>query len=161
MSSYRIIRNFCESLRRISYTKVISMNIVYKPGFINFQDIILFLIKLRDPNIKVDSDLSTQNKRVKYIQLVGQLFFLLYNVKLNLLKLYSGGTNTINEIFKVISIIEKENELSKIQTNPSPPEPFNEKIIYPKVNKVSEVKTEINMCSKNVNIIFKFSYYYY
>eukprot|EP01017_Pseudomicrothorax_dubius_P047004 TRINITY_DN8377_c0_g1_i1.p1 TRINITY_DN8377_c0_g1~~TRINITY_DN8377_c0_g1_i1.p1 ORF type:complete len:413 (-),score=143.73 TRINITY_DN8377_c0_g1_i1:1204-2442(-) len=105
--SYRELRNFCEVLRGLGYSRLVSIENFKKPNFELVAEILYWLCQRFDPNADIPDDIDDEKHRVDFIKGVCQLFAAKARVKLNPKKLYGADGYAVQEMLKVASLLHK------------------------------------------------------
>lgn len=86
--SYRELRNFCEIMRALGYSRLISMENFRKPNFELVADILYWLSSRVDPQADIPEEIDEERHRVEFIKAIATLFASKIRIKLNTRKLY-------------------------------------------------------------------------
>ncbi|EGR28900.1 hypothetical protein IMG5_166940 [Ichthyophthirius multifiliis] len=105
--SYRELRNFCEIMRGLGYSRLISMENFRKPNFELIADILYWLATRFDPQADIPEDIQEERQRVEFIKQIAMLFATKTRIKLNTRKLYQADGYAVQEILKVASVLYK------------------------------------------------------
>lgn len=86
--SYRELRNFCEIMRALGYSRLISMENFRKPNFELVAEVLFWLGSRVDPQADIPEDIEDERHRVDFIKAIATLFATKMRIKLNTRKLY-------------------------------------------------------------------------
>jgi len=86
--SFRDCRNFCEIMRGLGYSRLISMENFKKPNFELVADILYWLALRYDPSADIPDDIDDERSRVEFIKTVVGIFQTRAKIKLNPKKIY-------------------------------------------------------------------------
>ena len=93
--SYRELRNFCEIMRGLGYSRLISMENFRKPNFELIADILFWLASRFDPQADIPEDIQEERHRVEFIKQISILFATKTRIKLNTRKLYQADGHAV------------------------------------------------------------------
>ncbi|EAR81839.1 clusterin-associated protein (macronuclear) [Tetrahymena thermophila SB210] len=105
--SYRELRNFCEMMRALGYSRLISMENFRKPNFELVADILYWLATRVDPQADIPEQIDEERHRVEFIKAIATLFASKIRIKLNTRKLYQADGHAVQEIIKVATVLYK------------------------------------------------------
>ncbi|CAG9332306.1 CLUAP1_2 [Blepharisma stoltei] len=105
--SFREIRNFCEIMRSLGYSRIISMENFRTPNFELVADILDWLLLRVDPECDILGDIEEERQRINFITNVAKFFLSKTRIKLNLKKLYQADGYAVRELLKIASMLYK------------------------------------------------------
>lgn len=105
--SYRELRNFCEIMRALGYSRLISMENFRKPNFELVAEILFWLATRYDPHADISDNIEDENNRVEFIKSIASLFASKARIKLNTKKLYQADGYAVQELLKIATILYK------------------------------------------------------
>eukprot|EP00756_Hemistasia_phaeocysticola_P017677 Hpha_TRINITY_DN15551_c4_g1::TRINITY_DN15551_c4_g1_i1::g.106609::m.106609/K19684/CLUAP1, DYF3; clusterin-associated protein 1 len=106
--SFRELRQFCEAMRTLGYTRVpIGVDSFRAPNFELVHDVLTWLVSRYDPAGErlAEDDISKARGRVEFLRRAGQLLLDKAHIKLNLKKLYMADGFAVKELLKVASVL--------------------------------------------------------
>lgn len=104
-STFRDIRYFCEMMRTLGYTRIISLDSFKKPNFELVAEILDWLVLRFDPNAEIPENIETPDQRVKFMLAVTQLFVTKARIKVSPVKLYYADWHALPELIKIASLL--------------------------------------------------------
>lgn len=110
--SYRDLRNFCEIMRSLGYSRPISVENFRLPNFELVADISLWFAERYDPTCEISDNINEERDRVIFIKSIWQLFLSKAQIKLNPKKLYEANGYAVKELLKVASMLNKAMNVS-------------------------------------------------
>lgn len=105
--SYRDIRNFCEIMRSLGYSRPISVENFRLPNFELVADISLWFAERYDPSCEISDNINEERDRVMFIKSICQLFLTKARIKLNPKKMYEANGFAVKELLKVATMLNK------------------------------------------------------
>ncbi|CAG9321340.1 CLUAP1_1 [Blepharisma stoltei] len=105
--SFREIRNFCEIMRSLGYSRIISMENFRTPNFELVADILDWLLLRVDPECDIPNDIEEERQRINFITNVAKFFLSKTRIKLNLRKLYEANGYAVRELLKIATMLYK------------------------------------------------------
>jgi clusterin-associated protein 1 len=105
--SYRDLRNFCEIMRSLGYSRPISVENFRLPNFELVADISLWFAERYDPSSEISDNINEERDRVIFIKSICQLFLTKARIKINPKKLYEANGYAVKELLKVASMLNK------------------------------------------------------
>ena len=105
--SYRELRNFCEMMRALGYSRLVSLENFRKPNFELVAEILYWLAKRYDPKAEISDNIEDEANRVEFIKSIASLFASKARIKLNTKKLYQADGYAVQELLKVSTILYK------------------------------------------------------
>lgn len=105
--SYRDIRNFCEIMRSLGYSRPISVENFRLPNFELVADISLWFAERYDPSCEISDNINEERDRVTFIKSICQLFLTKARIKLNPKKMYEANGFAVKELLKVATMLNK------------------------------------------------------
>lgn len=115
--SYMYMRKFVEVMKTLGYPKAISMDSFRTPDFAMVADCLHWLVSRYDPSADLDTDISTEQKRVAFIKSATQLMLSKGRIKLNPRRLYSADGVAVKELLKIASVLEEATNLAGQKEN--------------------------------------------
>uniref|UniRef100_A0A7S3JJP9 Clusterin-associated protein 1 n=1 Tax=Euplotes harpa TaxID=151035 RepID=A0A7S3JJP9_9SPIT len=110
--SYRDLRNFCEIMRSLGYSRPISVENFRLPNFELVADLCLWFAERYDPSCDISDNINEERDRVMFIKSICQLFLTKARIKLNPKKLYEANGFAVKELLKVASMLNKAMNVS-------------------------------------------------
>ena len=110
--SYRDLRNFCEIMRSLGYSRPISVENFRLPNFELVADISLWFAERYDPSCEISDNINEERDRVIFIKSIWQLFLSKAQIKLNPKKLYEANGYAVKELLKVATMLNKAMNVS-------------------------------------------------
>jgi len=110
--SYRDLRNFCEIMRSLGYSRPISVENFRLPNFELVADIALWFAERYDPSSEISDNINDERDRVLFIKTICQLFLTKARIKLNPKKLYEANGYAVKELLKVATMLNKAMNVS-------------------------------------------------
>jgi clusterin-associated protein 1 len=105
--SYRELRNFCEIMRSLGYSRKISVENFRKPNFELIAEILYWLVMRYDPQADISDNIDEEADRVEFIKSVVLLFATKARLKLNPKRLYESSGYAVREILKIAEMLNK------------------------------------------------------
>lgn len=105
--SYRDLRNFCEIMRSLGYSRPISVENFRLPNFELVADLALWFAERYDPSCEISDNIENERDRVMFIKSICQLFLSKARIKLNPKKLYEANGYAVKELLKVATMLNK------------------------------------------------------
>ena len=105
--SYRDLRNFCEIMRSLGYSRPISVENFRLPNFELVADISLWFAERYDPSCEISDNINDERDRVIFIKSICQLFLTKARIKLNPKKMYEANGYAVKELLKVATMLNK------------------------------------------------------
>lgn len=105
--SFRELRNFCEMMRALGYSRLVSMENFRKPNFELVAEMLYWLAKRYDPKAEISDNIEDEANRVEFIKSIASLFASKARIKLNTKKLYQADGYAVQELLKIASILYK------------------------------------------------------
>lgn len=105
--SFRELRNFCEMMRALGYSRLVSMENFRKPNFELVAEMLYWLAKRYDPKAEISDNIEDETNRVEFIKSIASLFASKARIKLNTKKLYQADGYAVQELLKIASILYK------------------------------------------------------
>ncbi|CAI2372374.1 unnamed protein product [Moneuplotes crassus] len=112
--SYRDLRNFCEIMRALGYSRPISVENFRLPNFELVADISLWFAERYDPSSDISDNINEERDRVLFIKSICQLFLTKARIKLNPKKLYEANGYAVKELLKVATMLNKAMNASAV-----------------------------------------------
>jgi clusterin-associated protein 1 len=103
--SFRELRNFCEIMRSLGYTRLVSMENFRTPNFELVADVLDWLLHRFEPNCAVPDDISTEAHRVEFIKVVCEKVVLRTGLKLSARKLYGADGYAVKELLRLATVL--------------------------------------------------------
>lgn len=100
-STYREMRNLCEIMRSLNYTRTISIENFKTPNFKLLAEILYWFIKRYDSKANVPEVIDDENDRVEFIIFTAKFFWNNMKIKLNTKKLYASDNGCVSELLKI------------------------------------------------------------
>ncbi|NXU54145.1 CLUA1 protein, partial [Turnix velox] len=97
--------DFTEMMRALGYPRLISMENFCTPNFMLVSEVLLWLVKMYDPQNDIPPDVETEQDRVFFIKAVAQFMATKAHIKLNTKKLYQADGNAVKELLKITSVL--------------------------------------------------------
>lgn len=110
--SYRDLRNFCEIMRSLGYSRPISVENFRLPNFELVADLSLWFAERYDPTCEISDNINEERDRVMFIKSICQLFLTKARIKLNPKKLYEANGYAVKELLKVATMLNKAMNVS-------------------------------------------------
>jgi clusterin-associated protein 1 len=105
--SYRDIRNFCEIMRSLGYSRPISVENFRLPNFELVADISLWFAERYDPSSEISDNINEERDRVIFVKSICQIFMTKARIKLNPKKLYEANGYAVKELLKIATMLNK------------------------------------------------------
>lgn len=105
--SYRELRNFCEIMRSLGYSRPISVENFRLPNFELVADLSLWFAERYDPTCDISDNINEERDRVVFVQSICRLFMSKARIKLNPIKLYGADGYAVKELLKIASMLNK------------------------------------------------------
>lgn len=105
--SYRELRNFCEIMRALGYSRNISMENFRDPNFELVADILYWFAMRYDPKADISDDIEDMKDRVVFIKQICQMFATKARIILNPKKLYEAQGQAVKEMLKIATMMNK------------------------------------------------------
>lgn len=105
--SYRDIRNFCEIMRSLGYSRPISVENFRLPNFELVADISLWFAERYDPSSEISDNINEERDRVIFVKSICQIFLTKARIKLNPKKLYEANGYAVKELLKIATMLNK------------------------------------------------------
>jgi clusterin-associated protein 1 len=105
--SYRDIRNFCEIMRSLGYSRPISVENFRLPNFELVADISLWFAERYDPGSEISDNINEERDRVIFVKSICQIFMTKARIKLNPKKLYEANGYAVKELLKIATMLNK------------------------------------------------------
>eukprot|EP00397_Hematodinium_sp_SG-2012_P034129 GEMP01036560.1.p1 GENE.GEMP01036560.1~~GEMP01036560.1.p1 ORF type:complete len:430 (+),score=78.83 GEMP01036560.1:114-1292(+) len=103
--SFRELKNFCESMRALSYHRPISVENFRTPNFELVADLLDWLLHRYDPNVCIPDDISTEQCRVEFIKDVTEKIYMRTGLRLNTKQLYRADGYAVKELLKLAKML--------------------------------------------------------
>eukprot|EP00929_Paragymnodinium_shiwhaense_P024579 TRINITY_DN1507_c0_g2_i1.p1 TRINITY_DN1507_c0_g2~~TRINITY_DN1507_c0_g2_i1.p1 ORF type:complete len:447 (+),score=151.93 TRINITY_DN1507_c0_g2_i1:172-1512(+) len=103
--SYRELRNFCEIMRSLGYTRLISMENFRSPNFELVADCLDWLLHRFEPTVSIPDDISTESRRVEFIKHATSKILERTGTKLNPRKLYGADGYAVKELLRLAQVL--------------------------------------------------------
>lgn len=103
--SFRELRNFCEMMKALGYQRLVSIENFRRPNFELVADVLFWLVYRYDPNSEISDDISTEDKRIDFLQSVAQIVLKKARIKLNTKKLYQADGHAVRELLKLCTVL--------------------------------------------------------
>lgn len=110
--SYRDLRNFCEIMRSLGYSRPISVENFRLPNFELVADISLWFAERYDPSCEISDNINEERDRVLFIKSICQLFLTKARIKLNPKKMYEANGYAVKELLKVATMLNRAMNVS-------------------------------------------------
>jgi len=110
--SYRDLRNFCEIMRSLGYSRPISVENFRLPNFELVADLSLWFAERYDPSCEISDNINEERDRVIFVKSICQLFLSKARIKLNPKKLYEANGYAVKELLKVATMLNKAMNVS-------------------------------------------------
>ena len=110
--SYRDLRNFCEIMRCLGYSRPISVENFRLPNFELVADLCLWFAERYDPSCEISDNINEERDRVIFIKSICQLFLTKARIKLNPKKLYEANGFAVKELLKIATMLNKAMNVS-------------------------------------------------
>lgn len=133
--SFRELRNFCEIMRSLGFSKIISMENFKLPNFKLVAEILYWFIHRFDPKADVPDDIEDEKERIEFIIISSKFFYTHLKIKINLKKLYASDNNCIHELLKIAQVFYNAKNSSS-------------DTMYLNNNDIDNVTTELDITSK-------------
>eukprot|EP00792_Barthelona_sp_PAP020_P005233 TRINITY_DN2560_c0_g2_i1.p1 TRINITY_DN2560_c0_g2~~TRINITY_DN2560_c0_g2_i1.p1 ORF type:complete len:483 (+),score=159.23 TRINITY_DN2560_c0_g2_i1:1957-3405(+) len=112
LMSYRELRDFCEILRCLRYSKNVTPEDFRVSNFKLVADILTFLVELYEPTINPRRGLDYEDDRVFFIKYVTEQLHSKLNIRLNGRKLYEAKNGSVHELLKIGKILYKAHHVT-------------------------------------------------
>nr|XP_027205688.1 clusterin-associated protein 1 homolog [Dermatophagoides pteronyssinus] len=106
-SNYHLMRNFISVMRSLGYPRQMSIENFRNPNFPLMADILIYLLKRFDPKTEIDSNVDTEEGRLKFIMNASHLMVNKANLDINVKKLYMADINSVYEMIKLAKLIQE------------------------------------------------------
>ena len=103
--SFRELRNFTEMMKALGYQRIVSIENFRKPNFELVADVLFWLVYRYDPASEISDDISTEDKRIEFLQNVAQIVYSKARIKLNIKQLYKGDGHAVQQLLKISTIL--------------------------------------------------------
>jgi clusterin-associated protein 1 len=110
--SFRDLRNFCEIMRSLGYSRPISVENFRLPNFELVADLSLWFAERYDPSCEISDNINEERDRVLFVKSICQLFLTKARIKLNPKKLYEANGFAVKELLKVATMLNKAMNVS-------------------------------------------------
>eukprot|EP00928_Gymnodinium_smaydae_P098832 TRINITY_DN927_c0_g1_i1.p1 TRINITY_DN927_c0_g1~~TRINITY_DN927_c0_g1_i1.p1 ORF type:complete len:423 (+),score=116.39 TRINITY_DN927_c0_g1_i1:133-1401(+) len=142
--SFRELRNFCEAMRSLGYTRIISMENFRTPNFQLVADCLDWLLHRFEPSAAIPDDISTEADRIAFIKAVCERFHMKTGVKLNARKLYGADGYAVKELLKLANMLYDAQK----SVGDMPADTSDENFALS--SKLSDLKSTRSLCSQIV-----------
>lgn len=105
--AYREVRDFCEIMRSLGYSRVISLENFRTPNFELVADILYWLALRVDPDCNIPDDIEEERQRINFITKLTSFFLAKTRTRLNMRKLYQSDGYAVKELLKVAGMLNK------------------------------------------------------
>ena len=99
------MRKLCEMMRKLGYTRIISLESFKKPNFELVADILDWLASRIDPNTEIPASLETERDRVTFMKTVCALLTTKARIKISPMNLYYADFHAVPELIKIASML--------------------------------------------------------
>uniref|UniRef100_A0A914CCT9 Clusterin-associated protein 1 n=1 Tax=Acrobeloides nanus TaxID=290746 RepID=A0A914CCT9_9BILA len=138
--SYRELRDATEILRSLDYPRLVSIENFRTPNFELIAEILEWIVRRFDPNVRVPKLLDTESDRVIFIKTCVLSLIQKARVKLNPKKLYQADGHAIRELMPLFKMLYQTTKASKDPNDESAAQ------ISLLRSRISSMKQEIRMC---------------
>ncbi|KZC04552.1 Clusterin-associated protein 1, partial [Dufourea novaeangliae] len=97
--------DFTEMMRVLGYPRLISIGNFRLPNFPLVAEILVWLVKMFDPDADVPSEHNTEEERIALIRIVAEFMAVKPNVKLNTKKIYQADGYAVKELLKITTLL--------------------------------------------------------
>ena len=99
--SYREARNFCEIMRSLGFSRIISIENFRIPNFKLVAEILYWFIHRYDQKADIPDEIDDEKDRVNFIIYCCKYFWVNLKLKLNLKKVYASDSSCVSELLKI------------------------------------------------------------
>jgi len=92
-------------MKALGYQRLVSIENFRKPNFELCADVLFWLVYRYDPASEISDDISTEDKRIAFLQNVAQIVYSKARIKLNIKQLYKADGHAVRELLKIATIL--------------------------------------------------------
>mmetsp|Transcript_6504 Transcript_6504/g.13332 ORF Transcript_6504/g.13332 Transcript_6504/m.13332 type:complete len:437 (-) Transcript_6504:1143-2453(-) len=139
--SYRELRKFTETLRRLNYPQSISIESFRTPNFELMAEVLYWMVQRLDPSIPIHDDINTEDDRVEFLNGITTEVAAKSHINLNARNLYVADGNSVKELLILAQFLHRASILAEIEAEPD--ETFNVENNVESYKKSRSLATEI------------------
>ncbi|KAH7636607.1 clusterin associated protein 1 [Dermatophagoides farinae] len=106
-SNYHLMRNFISVMRSLGYPRQMSIENFRNPNFPLMADVLVYLLKRFDPKTEIETNVETEEGRLKFVMTASHLMVNKANLDINVKKLYMADVNSVQEMIKLAKLIQE------------------------------------------------------
>jgi len=104
-SQFKDMRRLCEMMRKLGYSRIISLESFKKPNFQLVAEILDFLAMRIDPSADIPQNIDTMNDRIKFMKAVCGVITSKARIKISPINLYHSDYHAVPELIKIASML--------------------------------------------------------
>jgi len=92
-------------MKALGYQRLVSIENFRKPNFELVADVLFWLVYRYDPASEISDDISSEDKRIDFLQNVAQIVYSKARIKLNIKQVYKADGHAVRELLKIATIL--------------------------------------------------------
>lgn len=94
-------------MRSLGYPRQMSIENFRNPNFPLMADVLVYLLKRFDPKTEIETNVETEEGRLKFVMTASHLMVNKANLDINVKKLYMADVNSVQEMIKLAKLIQE------------------------------------------------------